>query len=467
MFPSHCRIKLVSVAVASALSAIPLTSQASGFALIEQNASGLGNAYSGAAAAAEDASTIYFNPAGMSLLPKGSQFSIGLNYISPAAKFNNSGSQASGTGAPLPAGVSTNTPAGNFEGVSAGKSALVPNAYFAMELAPKWRAGIGVGVPFGLSTEYPSDWGGRFQAVKSSIETININPAVSYEVSDSVSLGLGVNYQTIDATLTQQANYSAAILAGGGTLAQARNAVAAGFGEGLLTLKGKDSAWGWNVGGMFKLAPATRLGVAYRSTIDYNVTGTVQFDNRPAGAVTTALPNGNIALNIKMPDNLSFALSHAINDRWQLLTDATWTGWSVLNKLLITRTDTALSGSTLTNIPYNWKDTWRFGVGANYTMNDSWLLKMGVAYDQTPTNNTDRGPRLPDGDRTWLSLGAKYAVSKEGKIDFGYSHLFVSNPSINTNVGGNNNNSTLGYGLINGNYSSSVDIVSVSYTHSF
>ena len=91
MFPSHCRIKLVSVAVASALSAIPLTSQASGFALIEQNASGLGNAYSGAAAAAEDASTIYFNPAGMSLLPKGSQFSIGLNYISPAAKFNNSG----------------------------------------------------------------------------------------------------------------------------------------------------------------------------------------------------------------------------------------------------------------------------------------------------------------------------------------------------------------------------------------
>jgi long-chain fatty acid transport protein len=107
------------------------------------------------------------------------------------------------------------------------------------------------------------------------------------------------------------------------------------------------------------------------------------------------------------------------------------------------------------------------GVGANHKLNDGWVLKMGLAYDQTPTNNLDRGPRLPDGNRTWLSVGAKYSVSKAGTLDFGYAHIFVNNPSININAGGNLVNSTPRYSLINGNYTSSVDILSMSYTHSF
>ncbi len=461
MFPSHCRIKLVSIAVASALSAIPLTSQASGFALIEQSASGLGNSYAGSAAAAEDASTVYFNPAGMSLLPAGKQFSIVGNYIMPSSSFNN----ASSVNASF-------VPTGNFGG-GAGVSAVVPNAYFTMDLGPKWNLGIGLGAPFGLSTKYDSAWGGRFQAIESKIQTVNINPAVSYKVNETTSLGFGLNYQKIDATLTSNANYAAATFSGALAAGASRAAAAAAAGavtqkEGLTTLKGTDSAWGWNVGAMFALSPQTRLGLAYRSSIKYTATGTVQFDNRPAGAVSTAIPNGNIKLDLKVPDNASVALSHNINDRWQILTDATWTGWSSLQKFEVTRTDNIpASGATLNNIPYNWKDTWRVGVGANHKMSDSWLLKMGVAYDQTPTNNIDRGPRLPDGDRTWLSLGAKYSMSKSSVIDFGYAHLFVANVPINNNAGGNATNSTAAYGLINGNYSGSVDILSASWTYMF
>ena len=453
MFPSHFRTKLFSIAVASALSAIPLTSQASGFALIEQNASGLGNAYAGAAAAAEDASTVYFNPAGMSLLP-GKQFSIVGSYIMPSAKFNN--------------GSSTNAslqPTGSFSG-DPGVSAAVPNAYFTMDLGPKWNLGIGVGVPFGLSTKYDSSWGGRFQAIESKIETININPAVSYKVNESVSLGFGVNYQKIKATLTNNGNYSGAVFSAAG-LAAANAVIAAGQAQGLVTVKGDDSAWGWNVGAMFMPSPQTRVGLTYRSAIQYNANGTINYDNRPA-SLAAAAPNSNVTIALKVPDSASVALSHKINDRWQLLTDASWTGWSSVQKFEAVRTNNIpTSGAIPVSIPYNWKDTWRVGVGANHQLNDAWMLKMGVAYDQTPTNNTDRGPRLPDGDRTWLSLGAKYAVSKTSVIDFGYSHLFVANVPINNNAGGNNTNSTAAYGLINGSYSGSVDILSASWTYSF
>ena len=100
-------------------------------------------------------------------------------------------------------------------------------------------------------------------------------------------------------------------------------------------------------------------------------------------------------------------------------------------------------------------------------MNDSWLLKMGVAYDQTPTNNNDRGVRLPDGNRTWLSMGARYGLPKAGAIDFGYAHLFLDNPSINNNAGGVNQNSNAAFALVNGSYKSSVDILSVQYSRAF
>jgi len=201
---------VLSLAVAGIFAGGASQAYASAFALIEQNASGLGNSFAGAAAVAEDASTIFFNPAGMSYLKGPTDVSLGAAFINVSAKFTDQGSQPSGTAL---AGINPAAarPLGGTGG-DAGSLAAVPNFYIAGDLAPNWKAGVGVSVPFGLKTEYEGDWLGRFQAVKSDIMTLNINPSVSWKINERFSVGLGVSYQQIDAELTSNVNYVAAAL---------------------------------------------------------------------------------------------------------------------------------------------------------------------------------------------------------------------------------------------------------------
>lgn len=154
------RISLSSLAVASVFSGLTAQVHASGFALIEQNASGMGNAYAGAAVATEDASTIYFNPAGLTALPAGRHYSLAIHAIDPSAKFTNNAS-VSAAGIVFP-GIPTPF---TFSGMGgdAGSTAYVPNAYFAMNLDSRWSVGVGLNAPFGLKTQYEDGWLGRFQ----------------------------------------------------------------------------------------------------------------------------------------------------------------------------------------------------------------------------------------------------------------------------------------------------------------
>ena len=191
---------------------------ASGFALIEQSGSGLGNAYAGGAAGAEDASTIFFNPAGMSRLP-GKQAVLALHTIKPQAEFSDTGSSAA-SGRPL-----GTAPA------KGGSSATIPNGYFMMDINPQTQFGLGVNVPFGLETNYPSGWVGRFQALKSRIETINVNPSLSFKIAEGISIGAGVNYQKMEAELTSVRSFGAG-------------------GEGRTSMNGEDDAWGYNLGAL-------------------------------------------------------------------------------------------------------------------------------------------------------------------------------------------------------------------------
>lgn len=445
----------VGCAVAGALLVMAGNAGASGFALIEQSASGMGNAFAGGAAVAEDASTIFFNPAGMSRL-SGRQLSVAAHAIRPSAKFTGT---ASGL-APLQA-------AGTGLGGDAGSWALVPNAYFAMELNPQTRIGLGINAPFGLQTNYDANWMGRYQAIKSKIETINLNPAVSYDVSDKVTLGLGLNYQQISGELTSMVNYSGAAYAAGfaaGGLPGAGAALAAVGGpgkEGLSMLVGKDAAWGYNFGALFKLSPQTRIGVAYRSKIKYNLSGSVAFANRPA-FLNAALANQSVTLAITMPDSLSISGFHQLNDKWDIMADATWTGWSVFQQLNVLKANGAsLSAAT----PENWKDTWRISAGGSYHYNENWTARMGVAYDQAPVADQFRTVRIPDNNRFWLSLGGQYKPSKQGAFDFGYSHLFVSNGVLNQSAAANPD--LAGKGYLTGSYNNSVDILSAQYSYSF
>ena len=456
----------LSIAVAGALATGASQAYASAFGLIEQNASGLGNAYAGAAAAAEDASTIYYNPAGLSLLPAGKQIVLGMNAIQPSSKFSDGGSLPSGTGIPgtVPQAL---RPLGGTGG-DAGDLAFVPHFYFAMDVAKDLKFGVGVGAPFGLKTEYGSDWLGRFQGIKSDLKTVNINPTLAWRANDRVSLGLGLNYQRIDADLTSAvptvASAFGGVLAATGSAATAigvANAIPAANAEGTVSITGSDSAWGYNFGGMFKLSNQTRLGVSYRSAIKYHVSGTANFSGIPAGlpaAVAAGLASGGVGLDIKMPDSLSVALNHQLNAKWTLLGDLSWTGWAKINELRIVRD----SGSTLSLTPENFKNTWRAGFGASYRYNDKWTSKVGIAFDKTPINDTDRTVRLPDSDRTWLAIGAQYRLAKNSALDIGYSHLFMKNASINQNAG-----STAAYGLVQGTYKNSVDILGAQFSYRF
>jgi len=463
------RCTRIAAAVAGSLLAITAGhALGSAFALQEQNASGLGHAYAGGAAAAEDVSTIFYNPAGLVRLQT-AQVVVAGNLICPSAKFHDSGSQAAAF-QPLGSG-----------GGDAGSCALVPNLYLGIPFTDKWSFGLGVNAPFGLKTEYDSDWIGRFQAVKSELTTVNINPALSWEPTKSLTVGAGVSWQRLKATLTNKVNYAAAFAQGAGAAAAAGQIPAAavptlvGAAAGLesdANISGNDSAWGWNTGVLWQATPATRVGAAYRSKIKYDVSGSANFNNpaalgplppalAPVGAaiatgVNNVISNGDIKLQIEMPDTANVSIFSTLNDRWDVMADLQFTGWSSIQELKVVRS----TGVVLSNTPENFRDTWRASFGTNYRWNDALVIRAGVAFDQSPVRDEQRTPRLPDNDRTWLALGAQYRVTPNLSLDLAYAYIFVKDSSINQNAG-----NTAANGLLNGTFKNNVNIVGLQLTY--
>jgi len=467
-------------AVASAVSGIALALSAgyafgSAFALAEQNVMGLGNAFAGAAATAEDANTVWHNPAGLARLNL-PQVEAAMHVVIPSAKFQNANSQAAAL-----------QPLGGTGG-DAGSAAVVPNMYGSIAINDALHLGIGVNVPFGLKTDYSDGWLGRYQALKSEVKTINVNPAFGWKVTPQFWVGAGANYQHFEATLTNNVNYSGALAQGyaqaaaGGTITPAQAAALSGATAGLDTfakITGDDAAWGWNVGAMFSFngdanndPGAGRIGIAYRSKLKYNVVGSVNFTNPATPTLTgplapfnplvavvsstinqTRLNNGGVSLDITMPDSASLSYYQKINNEFDILADVSWTGWSSIKELRIKRSD----GTTLSVLPENFKDTWRYSAGMNYYPNEKWVLRAGVAFDQSPVNSIDRGPRLPDSDRTWLALGARYKYSSALNFDVAAAYIFVKDGSINNS---GNPPSIPTNGLINGSYDNHVIVIS-------
>jgi len=465
---SKMRIKKVVLAMLPAMvgGLYASVAGAAGFQLLEQNASGLGMAYAGSAAVADNASTVFFNPAGMAYLPKGKNIAFGVDAINPSSKFSNNGSVA-----PLLQTLNNNN------GGDAGDLAFVPHGYFTMPINEKITFGLGVGAPYGLKTEYNSAWDGRFQAIKSDVKIINLNPSLSYKLNDKVSLGAGVSYQHLKGEFTSAVNYAGAVFAAayaralgaGATPAQAQAAaMAAGrpAGEGTANITGSDNSWGYNLGIMFDVTPDTRLGLSYRSKIKYHLTGNADFSRTgiPAidavlGSATSSVRGGAIYSDIKIPDTFIVSGLHRLNDKWDIVGDLSWTGWS---KIPVLTFNYASGPSTLSSTRENWKDTWRAALGASYKYNAQWKAKMGVAYDETPVPDNTRTPRLPDSDRTWLSIGGQYKPNKDSAIDFGYTHIFIKDGSINNNADSQNS-----YGLLKGKYNNEVDLLGIQYSMTF
>jgi len=283
------------------------------------------------------------------------------------------------------------------------------------------------------------------------VKTYNVNPAVSYKVSDALSLGFGVSYQHGQVDVLTGVNLGS---------------VAPGL-EGQNKISVDGDAWGFNAGALFNLSPATRLGVHYRSSLDYSLDGNTTFSGVPAGvqAVNPAARDGNVKLDLKTPDSLAFSVAHRMNEKIELLGDVTWWKWSNIKSQPVVRTDGPISGATLSTLTFNFDDTYRLSIGANYTLSQQWKLKVGLAYDQTPVPNAEsRSVRLPDSDRYWLSAGAKYQMSKAGALDFGYTYVQAKDADIN-NI--QNTPPTAANGNVIGTYKASVHVLGVQYQHSF
>ena len=377
---------------------------AAGYAIIEQSGSGIGNAFAGAAATAEDASTIFFNPAGMAYLPD-NQLVMAGHVIDSSIEFSDRGSLRS----PLTGGLPTT--GGN--GGNAGNWAFVPNVYVAKAIHPKVKLGLGVNAPFGLLTNYDNGWVGRYQALTSDLKTVNINPSISYQATDWLSLGLGFSAMWAQAELSNAIDF--------GTLVRAPQRV-----DGLGVLKGESWGWGWNLGAIFQVAPSTRVGVSYRSQVHQNLEGIASFSGVPR-PLAPLFPNGHVNAKLATPDSVSGSVFHQLDGQWDLLADLTWTHWSVFQDLTTVRT----SGIPLSSTAEHWNDSFRASIGASFHYDENLKFRSGFAYDQSPVPNTYRTPRIPDSDRFWLSIGANYQLAQGTSLDFGYTHIFLANASIN------------------------------------
>ena len=438
---------------------------ASGFALLEQSSSRLGSAFAGTAAAADDASTIFYNPAGLAKL-EGTQLLVVASGILISSEFNDAGSQAA-LGQPL----------GN-EGGDAGDWNAVPAAYLAVPLNDRFAFGFGVNAPFGLKLEYDDAWMGRFQALKSEIKTYNFNPSLSWRVNDQLSFGIGANYQRIQAELTNAVNYTAVVAqalqarVAAGTLPAAAvpGLIAANAGlQGTTGVRGDDAAWGFDVGMLYEFSPDTRVGLSYRSGLDYTVEGSVRFapptTTDPVGAPVIAAvsaPGGQLAsgparVDLELPDSAIASLYHRVG-KVELLADVAWTGWSSIQELRIVRDN----GTLLSLTPERWEDTWRYAVGGAYRLNDAWKLRAGVAYDETNVPDSTRTARLPDSDRKWIALGAQWNPGGSFVVDVGYAHLFADDASLRQDEG-----NPLARGFLLGEQQSDIDIISAQLSYKF
>lgn len=396
-------------------------SLAAGFALQEANAAGLGHAYAGAAAVAEDASTVYFNPAGMHRLRPGHHVSAAASVLRRDLSFSDGGSS------PIAGGVPTGTDGGN-----AGSTVLIPAGYYSSRLSADWRFGIGVSAPFGNETRWNRHFIGRYQGTRSQIRALNLNPSLSWRASEHLSLGLGINYMDFHAQLDSQAP-----LIAGGQYA----------GDSRVRLRGDDRAWGYNLGLLYQWRDDTRIGLSYRSRMDLTAKGSVR----------SATGREPASVDITLPDTLSLAVAHEPNARWQLLADITWTGWDRIEALVVEdRFGNALSRERL-----DFDNSWRAGLGASYRLDERWTLRMGTAYDRSPVRDADsRSVRLPDSDRIWLALGAQWQLGPRSSVDLGYARLFFRDARIERATPGSAQ-------VVQGRFSTRADLVALQFNHRF
>lgn len=395
--------------------------RASGYALRDQSATAMGNAFAGATAGADDPSYMFYNPAALAR-QTGSQIILGGSAILPNLTTGNAkGTSAVGT----PIG-------GNGGGNNAGDNAFIPTLYGLLDLRQVFgleqnvKLGVGVNVPFGLETDYQEGWVGRYYALHSKISTISVTPTVAWEVLNGFSVAGGLNVQHIDAKLTNAIDFGSIGQASGipGSVPTRQ--------DGRAKVSGDDIGYGFNLGVLYEPWAGSRIGAAYRSAIHHTLRGKSRFrlDSAGVGAALRGqglFENSNVTADVTTPESVSFGLYHELTDEWAIMGEGQFTRWSQFKDLTL-EFDNPRQPTNTTE--HDWKDTWFFAAGATWRPDETWTLRGGAAFDQSPIPNKTRTPRIPTDDRYLLSIGGTYSPLPNLAIDLSYMHVFSKDGTI-------------------------------------
>ena len=394
---------LLALSAGAGFGLLASSASAGGFYLKEQSAEGVGRAFAGETALASDASTVYFNPAGMT------RFSRPVATAGAYALFIDSEQSDQGT-TRTAAGPLGSFPAG---GNDAGNpfDTLTPTGNF-YAVAPidddRWWAGIGINTPYGFQSDYDPGFFGRYDSLKSDLMTVNIQPSIAYKLNEIFSVGGGINFQYVDVELTN-----------------ALPNATPGAPDGLFKVEGDDWSVGWNVGLQAEFERLD-LGIQYRSQVEHDLDGNLNISGLTG---PLAVQNGTFGATapLTLPDIASAgAVYHLPDGKTRLMGDVSWFNWADFEQIAIS----ASSGAQFSS-PQNYEDTWAVALGGEHDFSERLTLRTGVQFDETPTRDSFRTTRVPDGDRWWLTGGATYDLSETYSVALSYAHIFVSEESLN------------------------------------
>lgn len=455
---SFTRISALAIGIAGVLALGQ--AHASGFQLREQSVKNLGRANAGSAASKGDASTVSLNPAAMSSIDRNT-VQADVTIIDLDADFTGGGQVLAGT--PLARPVT----GGN--GGDPGDKTAVPNmsAVFPMHGGLEGMTlGFSVGAPFGLKTDYEPGWVGRYKALTSDVKIVDLTTSVAFEMTDGVSIGIGLVYERAEATLSKAIDFGtlACATAPGGA---ANCSPLAPFPfkpqnhDGTFQVEGDSTSWGAVIGGQIAPNDKLAIGVSYRTEIDHDLEGTLDFDKSraPFVAANPRFANGAGGAKLTTPSITTVSIRYGFTDDFRVMADFQETGWSSLEKVEISRDNGTIVGSE----DFSWEDTTFVSVGAEFDISDAFTVRAGVGQDESPTNDDSRTPRLPDQDRMLYSIGMSWNVSEAFSVDAAYQRINIDDPKINlaTDFAAGE------FSSLQGSYSGSADLLGISAQYRF
>ncbi|KQY27324.1 long-chain fatty acid transporter [Caulobacter sp. Root1455] len=394
-----------SLAAGVALAALVVASQASAaaFYLQEQSVRGAGRAYSGEVAD-RGAASLWWNPASIAGLDKNEIYG-GVHLVQVDSQVDDDGSTL--TRPVIPGGLTTSVGGDHIAGGPI-NNGIVPNLAGAFRINDKLAVGLTVAAPYNFTTDYNGNSWTRYDALKSSLLTVDVNGTVAYRVNDKLDLGVGVSAQYTDAELSSALpNLSPALP------------------DGASSLKGEGNwDYGWNVGAQFHATPALTIGASYRSKIEHELDGKVV-----VSGLLGPLAGGNISTDgvakITTPWMANLGARWKVDDKTTLNASISRIGWSEFDQIVVSYP----GGGSISE--QNYEDTTTAAFGIDYEVNPKLTLRGGVQYDPTPTPNVGRTARVPDGDRTLYAFGSTWQATDAIQWDAAVSYISFKDSKIN------------------------------------